>query len=54
MIVCLCHRISDRDIARAVREGTPPLVPGEEDQWPFVSDFNADMERLRGPDWRAR
>ena len=21
MIVCLCHRISDRDIARAVREG---------------------------------
>jgi len=22
MIVCLCHRISDRDIARAVREGT--------------------------------
>lgn len=22
MIVCLCHRISDRDIQRAVREGT--------------------------------
>lgn len=22
MIVCLCHRVSDRDIARAVREGT--------------------------------
>ena len=22
MIVCLCHRVSDRDISRAVREGT--------------------------------
>jgi len=22
MIVCLCHRVSDRDIARAVGEGT--------------------------------
>lgn len=22
MIVCLCHRVSDRDIVRAVREGT--------------------------------
>ena len=22
MIVCLCHRVSDRDIDRAVREGT--------------------------------
>ena len=22
MIVCLCHRVSDRDIQRAVREGT--------------------------------
>jgi len=22
MIVCLCHRVSDRDIERAVREGT--------------------------------
>ncbi len=22
MIVCLCHRVSDRDIARAVRSGT--------------------------------
>jgi bacterioferritin-associated ferredoxin len=21
MIVCICHRVSDRDIARAVREG---------------------------------
>ncbi len=21
MIICICHRISDRDIARAVREG---------------------------------
>jgi len=23
MIVCLCHRISDRDIAQAAREGMP-------------------------------
>jgi len=23
MIVCVCHRVSDRDIARAVREGCP-------------------------------
>ncbi len=23
MIVCLCHRISDRDIARAANEGCP-------------------------------
>jgi len=22
MIVCLCHRVSDRDIVRAVRDGT--------------------------------
>jgi bacterioferritin-associated ferredoxin len=22
MIICLCHRVSDRDIVRAVREGT--------------------------------
>lgn len=23
MIICLCHRISDRDIERAAREGMP-------------------------------
>jgi len=27
---------------------------GEEDLWPFVSDFNADMAALRGPDWFTR
>jgi hypothetical protein len=25
--------------------------PGEEDQWPFVSDFDTDMANLFGPDW---
>lgn len=25
--------------------------PGEEEQWPFVSDFNADMAKLRDGDW---
>jgi hypothetical protein len=28
--------------------------PGEEDEWPFVSDFNTDMVNLRGPDWMTR
>ena len=27
---------------------------GEEDLWPFVSDFTADMVALRGPDWFTR
>jgi hypothetical protein len=25
--------------------------PGEEESWPFVSDFTADMVTLRGPNW---
>jgi bacterioferritin-associated ferredoxin len=31
MIVCLCHRISDRDIVRAVREGVPDFEALQED-----------------------
>jgi bacterioferritin-associated ferredoxin len=31
MIVCLCHRISDRDIVRAVREGVPDFETLQED-----------------------
>jgi hypothetical protein len=27
--------------------------PGEEDLWPFVSDFNTDMTNLRGADWNS-
>ena len=33
MVVCLCHRITDRDIARAAREGCP--------------DFDALQDELR-------
>lgn len=33
MIVCLCHRISDRDIVRAAKEGCP--------------DYDALQEELR-------
>lgn len=33
MIVCVCHRVSDREIARAVREGCP--------------DFESLQEQLR-------
>jgi hypothetical protein len=28
--------------------------PGEEDDWPFVSDFTTDMVKLRGDDWQQR
>ena len=31
MIVCLCHRISDRDIERAVREGVPDFETLQDD-----------------------
>lgn len=31
MIVCLCHRISDRDIERAAREGVPDFETLQED-----------------------
>lgn len=31
MIVCLCHRISDRDIQRAVREGVPDFEALQDD-----------------------
>ena len=31
MIVCLCHRVSNRDIERAVREGTSSFEVLQED-----------------------
>jgi len=31
VIVCLCHRISDRDIARAAKEGCPDYDALQED-----------------------
>ncbi len=31
MVVCLCHRISDRDIARAAKEGCPDYEALQED-----------------------
>lgn len=31
MIVCVCHRISERDIQRAVREGVPDFETLQDD-----------------------